>query len=274
MFLDGKYGAGGKSKRRLDLKTSSMCHYWIEGCLTNSNTRFRKFFRVSRARFDQMYEAAGDRGEFRLNPAEPLFSRAYPEPPTGNNGAQLHKGSPLCLRMGAVMRHLATGEPFSSLQTSFNISKPVLVKFFPKFLQWFLRQYYSTYVGGMSGVGFDTLVEIEQSERLFHKLVLPGFITCMDAVHFAYDLAPFAARHLFIGKEGYPTVGTNMHYNAIGWVKDVGSIFPTPGPTMTRLLCDSMPSPKLCAKTLSLHSANGILLCPAPLGLLPRFRAV
>ena len=84
MFLDGKYGAGGKSKRRLDLKTSSMCHYWIEGCLTNSNTRFRKFFRVSRARFDQMYEAAGDRGEFRLNPAEPLFSRAYPEPPTGN----------------------------------------------------------------------------------------------------------------------------------------------------------------------------------------------
>jgi hypothetical protein len=57
-------------------------------------------------------------------------------------------------------------------------------------------------------------------------MVLPGFITCMDAVHFAYDLAPFAARHLIIGKEGYPTVGINMHCNAIGWVKDVGSIFP------------------------------------------------
>jgi hypothetical protein len=86
-----------------------------------------------------MHEAAGDSGEFRLNPAESLFSRAYPEPPPDNNGAQLHKVCPLCLRMGAVMRNLATGDPFSSLQISFNISKPVIVKFFPKFLQWFLR---------------------------------------------------------------------------------------------------------------------------------------
>jgi hypothetical protein len=48
----------------------------------------------------------------------------------------------------------------------------------------------------------------------------------MDTVHMAYDRAPFPARHLFIGKEGYPTVGVNMHSNAVGWVKHVGSIFP------------------------------------------------
>ncbi len=84
MFLDGKYGAGGKLKHRLDWKTSNMWYYWIEGCLANSNTRFRKFFRVSCARFDQMYETATDSAEFRLNPDEPLFSRDYPEPPTDN----------------------------------------------------------------------------------------------------------------------------------------------------------------------------------------------
>ena len=82
------------------------------------------------------------------------------------------------------------------------------------------------YVGGISGVGFDSLMEIECSERLFRGLGLPGFITCMDAVHFAYDRAPFPARHLFMGKEGYPTVGVNMHCNALGWVKHVGTIFP------------------------------------------------
>ena len=48
----------------------------------------------------------------------------------------------------------------------------------------------------------------------------------MDAVHMGYDRAPFPARHVFIGKEGYPTVGVYMHSNAVGWVKHVGSIFP------------------------------------------------
>ena len=102
----------------------------------------------------------------------------------------------------------------------------MLVDFCHKFLKWFLKYYYTMYVGGLSGVGFDTKAEIEQSERVFRALGLPGFITAMDAVHMAYDRAPFPARHLFIGKEGYPTVGVNMHSNAVGWVKHVGSIFP------------------------------------------------
>ena len=67
---------------------------------------------------------------------------------------------------------------------------------------------------------------MEESEGVFRKLGLPGFITAMDAVHMAYDRAPFPARHLFMGKEGYPTVGVNVHSNAVGWVKHVGSIFP------------------------------------------------
>jgi hypothetical protein len=88
-FLDEQYGADGKSKRRLDWKQSSVWHYWIEGCLANSSTRFRKFFRITRSRFDEIYLAAADSGEFRLNPAEPLFARAFPEIPPGKHGAQL-----------------------------------------------------------------------------------------------------------------------------------------------------------------------------------------
>jgi len=70
------------------------------------------------------------------------------------------------------------------------------------------------------------MVEIETSERLFRALGLSGFITVMDTVHMTYDRDPFPVRHLFMGKEGYPTVGVNMHSNALGWVKHVGSIFP------------------------------------------------
>ncbi len=89
-----------------------------------------------------------------------------------------------------------------------------------------MKYYYTMYVGGLSGVGFDTKAEIEENERVFRALGLPDFITVMDAVHMAYDRAPFPARHLFIGKEGYPTVGVNMHSNTVGWVKHVDTIFP------------------------------------------------
>lgn len=90
-FLDAKYGAGGASKRQLDWKQLSVWHYWIEGCLSDSSTRFRKYFRVTRTRFDEIYQAAADSGEFRLNPAEPLFYRAFPERPAGKAGAQLQR---------------------------------------------------------------------------------------------------------------------------------------------------------------------------------------
>jgi hypothetical protein len=99
----------------LDWTQSSLWQYWIEGCLSTSSTRFRKFFRITRSRFDEIYLAAADSGEFRLNPAEPLFARAFPEKPPGKHGAQLPKVIPLCLRIGACLRRLATGEPWSSL---------------------------------------------------------------------------------------------------------------------------------------------------------------
>jgi hypothetical protein len=206
-----------------------MWHYWIEGCLANSNTRFRKFFRLCRARFDEIYEAAALSGQFVLNPAEPPYAKACPPLPPGSDGrhvAQHTKVPPLCMRIAAFMRRLATGESFDSLEASFNISRPVLQKFFLEFAAWFDKEYYVPYIGGISGVGFDTRTEIVESERLFRAMGLPGTLTCMDAVHMAYENAPYPSRHLFIGKEGYPTVGVYMHSNAIGWIKYVGAIFP------------------------------------------------
>ncbi len=74
-----------------------------------------------------------DSGEFKLNPAEPLYVRAFPETPPGKHGDQLPKVIPLCLRIGACLRRLPTGESYSSFETSFQISKTILVDFCHKF---------------------------------------------------------------------------------------------------------------------------------------------
>jgi hypothetical protein len=60
---------------------------------------------------------------------------------------------------------------------------------------------------------------MEESEGVFRKLGLPGFITVMDAVHMAYDRAPFPARvdmyahhtphiiHIHIQERGWDSIG-------------------------------------------------------------------
>jgi hypothetical protein len=126
-----------------------MCHYWIQGCLTNSNTFFRKFFRLTRARFDEIYKAVVMSGQFVLNPAEPLYAKTCPPSPSGRDGhhvAQHTKVAPLYLRITAFMRRLATGESLDSLETSFNISWPVLQKFCLQFASWFDKEYNVAYM--------------------------------------------------------------------------------------------------------------------------------
>ena len=154
---------------------------------------------MTRARFDEIYEAAAVSGLFVLNRTEPLYVKACPPPPPGSDGrhvAQHTKVAPLCMRIAAFMRRLATGESYDSLEASFNISRPVLQTFCIDFAAWFDKEYYVAYIGGMCGVGLDTHTEIVESERLFRALGLPGVLTCMDAVHMAYDKAPYPSRHL------------------------------------------------------------------------------
>ncbi len=158
-FLHSKFVKDRKSKRRFPWDESSMCHYWIEGCLANSNTRFRKFFRLSRGRFDEIYETTDVRGLFVLNPVEPLNSKACPPPPSASDGhhvAQHTKVAPLCMGITTFMRRLGTDESYDSLETNFNISRPVLQTFCIEFAVWFDKEYYVSYIDGMSGVGFDT----------------------------------------------------------------------------------------------------------------------
>ena len=77
-----------------------------------------------------------------------------------------------------------------------------------------------------SGVGFDDIASIEREEKVFRQFGLPGFVTCMDGVHFTWELATFDSRWQYKGKEGYPTVVVNVHCTATGRIVYVGPIFP------------------------------------------------
>jgi hypothetical protein len=125
-------GAGGNSYRRWQWNKSTAWEYWIPGCLSESSTRFRKYFRISREHFDMIYEAAARSGHFGLNPEDPLYSTVYPGP-TRPGRHQHFKRIPLCLLMAASFRRVASGSVFSTLGEEFHISPSALSTFDKKF---------------------------------------------------------------------------------------------------------------------------------------------
>jgi hypothetical protein len=59
-------------------------------------------------------------------------------------------------------------------------------------MRW--QEYWTTWVVGVSGVRFDDITSIEKEEKLFRQMGLPGFITCMDNVHFVWECTPYQVR--------------------------------------------------------------------------------
>ena len=101
--------------------------------------------------------------------------------------------------MAASFRRLASGDTFASLAHEFRIAESTLNAFDKQFWAWFREHYWEAYVTGQSGVGFDDLASIQAEELLFRQLGLPGFITCMDGVHFAWERNAYQIRYQYIG---------------------------------------------------------------------------
>ena len=54
---DRREGPDDNNTHRNDWYKSTMWEYWIPGCLTECSMWFHKYFRISRERFDMIYEA-------------------------------------------------------------------------------------------------------------------------------------------------------------------------------------------------------------------------
>ena len=120
---------------------STAWEYWQPGCLSTSTDRFRKYFRIQRDSFEDIYSKAARSGKFHLNPLEPMYAELHPGGPVRHGNAQLRKVPPLCLRMAASFRRLATGESFARLSDEFRIGLSTLHKFDKQFLKWFRLTY-------------------------------------------------------------------------------------------------------------------------------------
>jgi hypothetical protein len=193
-FLGPIWGDDGNSALRHDWYKSTEWEYWIPGCLTEYCLRFHKYFRILSQRFDMIYEAAALSGLFGVHPDEAMYSEVHAEGPGRPGKHQDHKRIPLCLMIGASMRCVASGNTFICLGEELHIGGSTLLAFDKKFWKWFRKEYWTTWVVGVSDVGFDDIASIEKEEKLFRQMGLPGFITCMDVVHFVWEHTPYQVR--------------------------------------------------------------------------------
>ena len=215
-YLYADLGSGGKSRWRGDWSRSRMWEHLREtAVLTDGEKEFQNLCRLPREIFEEIVEAAVRSGRFAAPDWE---CRKYGAPPTTHRRMQ-HQVVPLRLQVMMSLRHLATGEPFASVAMAGFVGKDTVRNFFHRFTEWMVDHYYADKVTGRSGIGFDSVSDVEKAEHVFRKLGLPSIVTCMDGVHVAWDRAPFDVKYKFVGKEGFPTVAWNVHVDAVGVIK-------------------------------------------------------
>jgi hypothetical protein len=125
-YLCKEEGAEGQSRWSHRWWLSTAWEYWQPGCLSTSTDRFRKYFRIGRDLFEDIYSNAARSGEFAMHPLEPMYGELHPGGPIRHGCAQVKKVSPLCLKMAASLRCLATGLSFGSLAEEFLIGESTL----------------------------------------------------------------------------------------------------------------------------------------------------
>ena len=84
------------------------------------------------------------------------------------------------------------------------ISESVLQHFFHAFVEWGTLTY-----GWRIQAPRDT-ADIARAEHVYRQLGLPGCCSSTDGVHVAWMRAPSVLSHLYVGKEGFPTLQFNV----------------------------------------------------------------
>ena len=167
---------GGPSVWRSDWALSMVWeHVGPEDVLANPDAEFENLTRLPRSKFDEICTKAAHSQLFLASRHEPLSQMP---------GVRVAKRciTPLVISILASLRHLATGDSWTSIQLSTHVHRSTLRAFYHTFMPWFLNEYYEQYVTGPSQIGFASIDEVEASEEMFRQLGFPGIITSMDGV--------------------------------------------------------------------------------------------
>ena len=99
---------------------------------------------------------------------------------------------------------LALGAPINAMSDIVLISESVLQHFFHAFVEWGTLTY-----GWRIQAPRDT-ADIVRAEHVYRQLGLPECCSSTDGVHVAWMRAPSVLSHLYVGKEGFPTLQFNV----------------------------------------------------------------
>lgn len=169
--------ATGDSRRRGDwAHTRYWEHLGEAEVLTDPEQEFRNLTRIPRHMFDDILLKAAQSGRFPISRYEPIAKKL----PRRAGRCADHLVCPLAIKIMGALRHLATGEPFRSIELGSNVGCDTIRLFFHQFTAWFVETYYAKFVVEQSGTGFDSLAEVQAAEALFRQMGLPGLITSMD----------------------------------------------------------------------------------------------
>ena len=139
------------------------------------------------------------------------------------------------ITVGTLSR-VSAGDCFTSLSLEFRVGESTFLDLDKLFWLWFHDQYLEDYVTVQSRVGFDNLTSIEWQEQVFRQMVLPGFITCMDVIHFLWDRVPYQIQ-VFV-KEGTEEAGlkgksTRTFLDSVGVVHVFWVLFERASPSIS-----------------------------------------
>ena len=122
---------GGTSRRRGGwARTCYWEHLGDDEVLTNSEPEFLNLTRIPRRLFDEILLKAAQSGRFPVSRFEPVAKHV-----TGRRADNLV--CPLAVKIMGSLRHMATGEPFKSIEMFCNVSRSTITAFFLAFLNFF-----------------------------------------------------------------------------------------------------------------------------------------
>ena len=188
---DYDFGEGDMRRWRLNADSSPWWPYInhpdVYDERSSAGKRFRDKFGLPKVKFDELVTQAQNEPEFADKSGGPGCGQGPPR-------------HPLVLKVCAVLRHLRKGMDAESLEDVAQISASSLKVFIPNFLDWMVRVIYPKWVKLPDGA---TLL---RSMQVYEQLGFPGAFCSADGVHVPWDRAPSTQNHIYVGKEGFPTV--------------------------------------------------------------------
>ena len=153
--------------------------------------RYRRKFRMPKVKVDELVAEASKQSRWADKP---------PGPGHGRGPAR----APLVLKVMAALVYLGKGVDTEDLEDLAQISDATLKVFIPPFLKWLAHTEYHKHVYLPCGQALNNALGV------YARLGMPGACCSADGVHVAWNKCRSTQRHLFTGKEGFPTVAWNV----------------------------------------------------------------